>query len=26
VIPMDYAYITSATAQVKRKFSEIFSI
>jgi iron(III) transport system substrate-binding protein len=26
VIPMDYAYITSATAQVKKKFSEIFSI
>jgi len=26
VIPMDYAYITSVTAQVKRKFSEIFSI
>jgi iron(III) transport system substrate-binding protein len=25
VIPMDYAYITSVTAQVKRKFSEIFS-
>src|SRR5262245_60553345 len=26
VIPMDYGYITSVTAQVKRKFSEIFSI
>src|SRR6266545_6798690 len=26
VIPMDYASITSATTQVKRKFSEIFSI
>jgi iron(III) transport system substrate-binding protein len=26
VIPMDYAYITGVTAQVKRKFSEIFSI
>src|SRR5499433_1333074 len=26
VIPMDYGYITGATAQVKRKFSEIFSI
>jgi len=26
VIPMDYAYITGATAPVKRKFSEIFSI
>jgi len=25
VIPMDYAYITSVTAQVKRRFSEIFS-
>jgi iron(III) transport system substrate-binding protein len=25
VIPMDYAYITSATAEVKRRFSEIFS-
>ena len=26
VIAMDFAYITSVTAQVKRKFSEIFSI
>jgi iron(III) transport system substrate-binding protein len=25
VIPMDHAYITSVTAQVKRRFSEIFS-
>src|ERR1043166_3882126 len=25
IIPMDYAYIQSVTAQVKRKFSEIFS-
>ena len=25
VIPMDFAYITSVTAQVKRRFSEIFS-
>jgi iron(III) transport system substrate-binding protein len=26
VLPMDFPYITSVTAQVKRKFSEIFSI
>jgi len=26
VIPMDFAYITSVTTQVKRRFSEIFSI